>query len=70
MANFQGNRINPSRFSRSQIKFHVIFNNLGEIVNFFRLYSFSDRRLSRLESYLDFHRQSLFTTRRWITSET
>ncbi len=24
MANFQGNRINPSRFSRSQIKFHVI----------------------------------------------
>ena len=24
MANFQGNRINPSRFSKSQIKFHVI----------------------------------------------
>ncbi|MCR5737901.1 MAG: carbohydrate ABC transporter permease [Eubacterium sp.] len=24
MANFQGNRINPSRFSRGQIKFHVI----------------------------------------------
>ena len=24
MANFQGNRINPSRFSKSQIKFHLI----------------------------------------------
>ena len=24
MANFQGNRINPSRFSKSQIKFHII----------------------------------------------
>ena len=24
MANFQGNRINPSRFSRGQIKFHII----------------------------------------------
>ena len=24
MANFQGNRINPSRFSSSQIKFHII----------------------------------------------
>ena len=24
MANFQGNRINPSRFSKGQIKFHII----------------------------------------------
>ena len=24
MANFQGNRINPTRFSRGQIKFHVV----------------------------------------------
>ena len=24
MANFQGNRINPTRFSSGQIKFHII----------------------------------------------
>ncbi len=24
MADFQGNRINPTRFSRGQIKFHII----------------------------------------------
>ena len=41
MANFQGNRINPTRFSSGQIKFHIIAFPLSTFDNFKNLFSLS-----------------------------
>ena len=66
MANFQGNRINPSRFSRGQIKFHIIACPLS-IFMILPVIFMINNAFKPLGELFNSHQHCLYKIQHWIT---
>lgn len=66
MANFQGNRINPTRFSTGQIKFHIIAFPLS-IFMILPVIFIICQAFKPLGELFRFPPTILFTIQHWIT---